>query len=183
MDPSSRRVVGRLIRIGLVVLAFVIAGSWLSSRMHRRSHRGLPSRIVKVDSLAPGDVRIVSMDSGVSVTLQGSQLLAGLSPKTIARVRAQLDSSAAKDTGGLGGSIAQMVKKTVSENINAQAAYSLSDLRDIRFEDGQFVLVRTDGTDVRLFSSTKVDGEKQRFSSEDAQRIITAFHERRGMTP
>ncbi len=183
MEPSSRRMIGRLIRLGLVVLAFVVVGSWLSSKLHRRSHGDLPSRIVKVDSLGPGDVRIVSTDSGVSITLQGDRLLAGLSPRTVARVRAELDSSAARDTGGLGGSIAQIVKKTVSENIDAQMAYSLSSVADMRFEDGYIVLVKTDGQEQRLFGSTKVGDEKPRFASEDAQRLITAFHQRRGLAP
>lgn len=183
MEPSSRRIVGRLVQVGLVVLAIVIAGSWLSGRKHKRARNTVPSRIVKVDSLGPGDVRIVSEDSSVSVTLQGDRLLAGLSPKTISRIRAGLDSSAAKDTGGLGGSIAQMVKKTVSENIDAQMAYSLSGVADMRYDEGYIVLVKTDGNEQRLFSSTKVGDEKPKFSSEDAQRLIAAFHARRGQAP
>lgn len=183
MEPSSRRTVGRLIRASLVLLAVVIAGAWLASRMHFRGRGDLPSRIVKSDSLLPGDVQIVSLDSGVSITLQGNQILAGLSPKTIAKIRAGLDSSAAKDTAGLGGSIAQIVKKTVAENINAQMAYPLAQIRDVTWEDSLIVLHSTDGKANRLFSSTKVSDEKPKFAREDAERLITAFQARKQATP
>jgi hypothetical protein len=183
MEPTSRRTVGRLIRASLVLLALVIAGAWLASRLHFRGRGDLPSRIVKTDSLLPGDVQIVSLDSGVSITLQGDRILTGLSPRTIAKIRAGLDSSAAKDTSGLGGSIAQIVKKTVADNINAQMAYPLSQIRDVTFEDSLLVLHSTDGKDNRLFGSAKVDGEKPKFARVDAERFIAAFHARKQATP
>ena len=181
VQPSrSRRAVGRLIRVALVVLAVVIAGSWLMSKVHFRDRSStMPSGIVRAEQLQPGDVRIVSEDGNVSLTLQADRLLAGLSPERVAEVRAKIEQSAARDTGGLGGSIAQMVKKTVADNIGAQLSYALADINSITEENGQIVLHMKNGRTNRIFESTKVDNRIPVFSREDTERLIAAFEERK----
>ena len=61
--------------------------------------------------------------STVDVILKGDKIMTGLSDKTVARVRTEMDKSREKDTSGLGGAIASMVKKTVAENIGTHAVF------------------------------------------------------------
>lgn len=183
--PRSRRTIGALIRAGLVILAIVIGGGWLFGRLHSRDRGSLPSGIVRTEgqALQPGDVRIVSRDGNVSITLQGDRILAGLSPEKVAEVRKELEASAEKDTSGLGASIAQMVKKTVADNISRQLAYAIADVSEVTHEDGHIVLHMTDGKTNRLFESTNVDGERPRFSGDDARVFIDAFRARKNARP
>ena len=83
------------------------------------------SEAAVLDTLAPGDMRIYNTDSTVDLVLKGNEILAGLSPKTIAKIQNELDTSAAGDTSGLGASISQIVK-SVAGAIGTHAAFPLS---------------------------------------------------------
>ena len=61
------------------------------------------TEVPSTDALAPGDMRIYNVDSSVDLILQGDRILAGLSPKTVAKVKDELARSASEDTSGLGG--------------------------------------------------------------------------------
>jgi hypothetical protein len=180
MGPSSRRFVAGLIRIGLVVLAIVIAGAYVGHRTPKRHQMRLQTEVPPPEALGPGDMRIYNADSSVDLILQGDKILAGLSPKTIAKVRGDLQRSAEKDTSGLGGSIAQMVKKEVAGAIGTHAAFPVSNISDIRYEDEQIVVEWKDGGKYQLFGNTRVDGSKvsNTFSREDAERFVAAVKAR-----
>src|SRR5258708_7246251 len=99
---TSRRFIGGLVRLGLVVLAGGICLAFVWRRIPGRSHNiTVVGSSVAADTLAAGDLRIYSADSAVDLILKGDHILAGLSPKTVAQVKAEMDTSAAKDTGGL----------------------------------------------------------------------------------
>lgn len=181
MDASSRRWVAGLIRFGLVILAIAVVASWFRGRAPERKHRVSVQRDVPApDSLRPGDLRIYNADSTIDVILSGDRILAGLSPKTVGRIRSELDTSAATDSG-LGGSIASLVKKTVAGAIQTHMVYRLSDIRDVRYDDGQLVFEWIDGSDHQLFGDTKVNGERKgsTFRAEDAERFINAVRARK----
>jgi len=177
---SSRRLVAALIRTGLIVLAIFIVGGYVARRMPNRHHVRVQSEAPPPDSLGPGDMRIYNADSTVDLILVGDKILGGLSPKTIAKVKGELESSASHDTSGLGGSISQIVKKSVAGAIGTHAVFPLSDIRDIRYENDQIVFDWKSGGKHQLFGSTKVDGEKvsNSFRPEDAQRFIDAVKRR-----
>lgn len=180
MGPSSRRFVAGLIRIGLVVLALVVAGAYVGHRVPKRHHMRLETQAPPSEALGPGDMRIYNADSSVDLILQGDKILAGLSPKTIAKVKGDLQRSAEKDTGGLGGSIAQMVKKEVAGAIGTHAVFPVSNIRDIRYEDEQIVVDWKDGGKYQLFGNTRVDGSKvsNTFLRQDAERFVAAVKAR-----
>jgi hypothetical protein len=176
MASSSRRFVAALIRVGLVVLAIVLVGGFFARRMPSRHHMRVQSEAPPPDSLGPGDVRIYNADSTVDLILQGNNILGGLSPKTIAKVKGELETSASHDTSGLGASISQIVKKSVAGAIGTHAVFPLSEIRDVRYEHGQMIFDWKDGGKHQLFGNTKVDGEQvsNSFRAEDAQRFIDA---------
>lgn len=182
MSSSSRRWIAALIRTGLVVLAIVLVSGYFVRHMPGRRHVRVQTEVPPPDSLGPGDLRIYNADSSVDLILVGDKILAGLSPKTVAKVKSELETSASTDTQGIGGSISQIVKKSVAGAIGTHAVFPLSDIRDIRYERDQIVFDWKDGGKHQLFGSTKVNGEKvsNTFRPEDAQRFIDAVHARMG---
>jgi hypothetical protein len=164
MGPSSRRFVAGLIRIGLVILAIVIAGAYVGHRMPRHSHMRVETEAPPpAAALAPGDMRIYNADSSVDLVLEGDRIRAGLSPKTVEKIRAEMEHSTTAETSGLGGSIAQIVKKSVAGAIGTHGAFPISAIRDIRYEGGdvgEIVIDWKDGGTHQLFGNTSVDGSK-----------------------
>ncbi len=181
MQLAQRRWVGRLIRIGLVVVAVMLVLSWVQRKSPVRGDFRVQSEPPATTALGPGDVQIFNRDSAVNLILQGANVLAGLSPKTVAKVRADLEKSAVKDTSGLGGSIAQMVKKTVASAISTHVVYPLADIREIRYADGRFIIERMNGSTSELFGNVKTDDRPLggTFSDADAQRFVEAVRARK----
>jgi hypothetical protein len=103
-----------------------------------------------------------------------------LSPKTVAKIKDKLATSGSQDTSGIGASISQIVKKSVAGAIGTHAVFPLSDIRDIRYENGQIVFDWKDGGKHQVFGNTKVDGENvsNSFRPEDAQRFVAAVRAR-----
>jgi hypothetical protein len=167
------------------VLALAVVGLWIVRRVGHRDH---PVRIERtapaVDALAPGDMRIYSRDSALDVVLVGDRILAGLSPQTIAKVRAKIDASKAGDSSGIGGMIASTVKSAVSQNIGVHVEHRLADLRDVVYRDGHLYIVFTDGTETEMLGNAKIssDGDTHQgvlVNEADAQRFIAAVHARK----
>ena len=184
--PVHRRWIGGLIRAGLVVVAIVVVAAWFWRRTPRPPEIRIQTQAPTAAALGPSDVQIFSRDSAVNLILQGDNVLAGLSPKTIAKIRSELDASAkTDDTTGLGGSIAQFVKKTVADKIGTHVVYPVAEIRDIRYDGGEIVIVQTNGSETRLFKNVKVNKEplSQAFPPEDAQRFVEAVRARKRAVP
>jgi hypothetical protein len=185
MSPSSRRLAAGLFRAALVVLAIVLVSGYVMRHLPRPKHMRVEAEVPPVDSLAPGDMRIVNADSSVDLILQGDKILAGLSPKTIAKVKGELDAKTESDSSGLGASISQIVKKSVAASIGTHAAFPLSDIKDIRYEHDQIVIDWKDGGTHGLFGNMKVNGSKMSKSirREDAEDFIAAVRARMATMP
>jgi hypothetical protein len=183
MASSSRRIVAGLIRLGLIALALVLVVGFFKRRVHRNEPIHVQREAPATETLAPGDMRIYSADSTVDLVLSGDHILAGLSPKTIAKVKMKLDSSAAGDTGGLGGSIGKLVKQSVAGAIGTHASYPLSEIRDIRLDGDQIVVDWKSGKRGELFGNTKINNEKisSSFRHDDAERFVEAVRARIGL--
>lgn len=180
MELNERRTVSRLARFGLLALAVILGASWMMRRVPGRGRIGVETQVPTVEALGVGDVQIFNEDSTVDVILRGNQILAGLSPRMVAKVRADMENSARKETTGIGGSIAQMVTKTVADKIGTHVAYDVADIRDIRYDNGRLVLEWKRGGDHRIFGKITVDEDQNagRFREADAQRFIAAFKAR-----
>ena len=182
MTVSSRRVVAGLIRFGLVILAIVFVSGYFIRKMPTRSRHPMrvQTEVPPPDALAPGDLRIYNRDSTVDLILAGNNILAGLSPKTIAKVKDEVNAKTAGETTGLGGSIAQIVKSSVASAIGTHASFPVSEIRDIRYENNTIVFEWKNGDKHELFGSTTVQGEKasHTFRQEDAERFIAAVKDR-----
>lgn len=184
MEERARRLTAGVIRLFLVLLALGIVAFWISRRLPDKGHVTLQADAPTPDQLGPGDYRLLNTDSSMDVILQGDHILVGLSPKTVAEIRAKMDSEPAKgegDSSSLGRSIAQMVKKTVADKLGIHVVYSLADLRDVRFDNGHLVFEWKKGAEHRVFENVKVDGRQQSntFPPADADAFIAAVRARK----
>jgi hypothetical protein len=178
---TSRRWIGRVVSAALVVLAIAFVVNWGLARIPHPGRVHVQREIVPDEALGPGDLRIYNGDSSLDVVLKGDKVLAGLSPKTVARIKEEMERSASKDTSGLGGIIAQTVKQTVASNIGIHAVYPLAEVAAIRYRDGSLEIVKHDGGVSHLFGNTKVNKREvsKTFSEADAQRLNDAVRARK----
>ncbi|MEX2179314.1 MAG: hypothetical protein WD801_11420 [Gemmatimonadaceae bacterium] len=181
MELAQRRIVSRIVRVGLIVLAFGLVAGWLMRRVTHDGRVTVTMDAPAVTALGPGDMQLFNVDSTVDLILLGDQITAGLSPQTVAKVRGQLAQSAEGETTGLGGSIARMVKETVADKIGTRVVYSVHDMREIRYDNGRLVVQWKDSRrDEPLLGSIKVDGDKDsnRFREAEAQAFVEAVRAR-----
>lgn len=130
--------------------------------------------------LGPGDVRIATVDSTLELALVGDSIVTGFGSKVMDKIREKTDTSGI--TGdGLSATIQRAVKGTVAKAMDHEIHYPITDISDIRFEDGGLRFYRIDGTKMSVFENSHVNGRKvsEAFSPEDAQRFINAFHARK----
>lgn len=182
---TSRRFIGGLARIALVVVAIAYVGYRISGHAHdKHTVVRTEPEVSEVPSapgtLAAGDVRIYNTDSSVDVSLVGNSIYAGLSPKTVERVKTEMNEKMSDDTSGFAGSIKSIVKSSVAGAIGTHAVFPLSNIRDIRYDNEQIVVEWKDGTHHDLFGSSRVNGvkESKTFRPEDAQRFVDAVRAR-----
>jgi hypothetical protein len=183
MPGSGRKWVARLIQVGLVMLAIVFVARWTGLwGRHGSRHRSGP-RVTALgappDSLGPGDMRIYNSDSTLDILLVGDQLWAGLSPKTVSRVRAGLDSSSAQDSG-VGGGLARLVKQSVAGAIDTHVRFPLADLKDVQYQGNRLVFDWKSGGRQSMLDEIKVNDKRasDTFRQADAERFIAAVHAR-----
>ena len=157
MSPTSRRIVAGIVRLGLLVLGVCVVYLYFKGHFERRHSSHIQVQRTVPATLGPNDLRIYNVDSTVDLMLMGNSILAGLSPKMVAKVNSEMASSDSRDTSGLGASISQIVKKSVAGAIGTHAVFpGLGDSRHplrgrpdrvpvegrrqsriVRFDDGQ----------------------------------------------
>jgi hypothetical protein len=177
-EKRRRRLTYRLVQLVLVFLSVGIVVAFFSSKRSERP-RGpdvsVTTDVPTVTQLSAGDAQLFNVDSTVDLILQGDKLLAGLSPKTVAKIRSEIDKAGSGDASGLGAQIAAAVKEQVADKIGMHVAYDIHDIEDIRYEDERIVIDWRSGKQQRLFESVKVDGNRgdaNRFHEAEARRFI-----------
>jgi len=180
---NSRRVIGGLIRVGLVFLLIWLVVGWVRRKVSSHNTHVRVEAQAPPDSLGPGDMRLYNADSSVDIVLEGDKIFAGLSPKTVAKIKNGLDESRSGDTSGFGGMISQIVKSSVAGAIGTHAVFPLSEIQDIRYDGGKIRVKWTDGGDRELFNGTSVNHQKlsDSFNEADAKRFVDAVRARKGL--
>lgn len=132
--------------------------------------------------LGPGDVQITSADTTVELAIIGDSIVSGLSQKTLDKIRADMakDSGDAKG-GSFGASIASFVKNTVSSALSHEIHYPVSDVQDVRYENGSLVFYAKTGGRMHIFESTNGSRshDADTFRPADAEAFIAAFKARK----
>jgi hypothetical protein len=141
------------------------------------SRTGVPA---SDDSLAPGDVRIVTTDSSIDLALIGDSISSGLSPHALAKVRRETDTAAVSGSG-FGAQMEKMVKGTVQSAIGTRVSIPLTAVRAVRY-DGTTLVFEWNGTPPKMFVDARVNGKPllASFAPADAQRFADAVNARKG---
>ena len=181
-ERRRRRLTYRLVQLALIGLSVGIVVAFFTVR--RSAPRRGPDVTFRTDApsvteLGAGDARLFNIDTTVELVLRGDKMLAGLSPKTVAKVRAEIDKSTSNTPDGIGGIIAQTVKEQVADKIDIHAEYDVRDIEAMWLEDYHIVVQWKSGKKEALFGSVKTDGKGNRFDVAEAERFIELVNERR----
>ena len=188
-ERKRRRLTFRLVQLVLVVVTIGIAVAFIDAKRGRHEFNididqdvapivtggKLSTTVPTAMELAAGDMQLFNVDSAVDLILQGRHIYAGLSPKTVERVRSEIRNSGPEDSSGLAGMIASTVKSQVADKIGMHVRYSIDDIRDIRLEGERLVIEWKSGKEQELFGSVQTDrnrGSANRFRPDEAQRFI-----------
>jgi hypothetical protein len=189
-ERKRRRLKYRLVQLVLVMLTLGIGIAFWTSRRGvnfdadvnaGRREITIATDVPAASQLAPGDMQLFNEDSTVDLILQGRHILAGLSPKTVERIRSEIRNSGPDDSSGIAGFIASTVKEQVADKIGTHVRYDITDIDDIRLEGDRLVMDWKSGKQQELFESVKIDRERgraNRFRRDEALRFIELVKER-----
>jgi hypothetical protein len=185
MDSPRRRRIGRLLQLAIVAVGVISAIVWISRKTSFRDHVQIsttPTDTAPPAALGGGDMRIVSTDTALALTLRGDRLMAGLSEQMVARIRSRvMTEGRGSEGGGSGAAFGDMIRRTVAGAMGTQLAFPLSDVRQVRGEGGRVFIDRTAGESTELFQNVKIDGEggDSRFRPEDIDALAEAVRARK----
>lgn len=128
--------------------------------------------------LGPGDVQIASTDSAVEVGIFGDTIVGGLGRKVLDRVQSETDTTAVKGNG-LGASIEKLVKKNVADALSHQLLFPISQISDVRYEDGSLQFYGNNGSKMHVLENSNGKNNHSTFTEADAARFIAAFKARK----
>lgn len=182
-ERKRRRLTYRLVQLVLVALTVGIGVAFFAERRGgdvdagrvRARDVSFSTDVPIATELGPGDMQLFNEDSTVDLILQGSHILAGLSPKTVERVRTEIRRAGPDDSSGIAGFIASTVKEQVADKIGTHVRYDVADIEEIRLDGDRLVIQWKSGKQQELFESVKIDGQRgaaNRFHPEEALRFI-----------
>jgi len=149
-------------------------------RDRQKASPHIVSRDTAVRPLAPGDVRIASVDSSIELAVIGDSVVGGFGKKVLDEIKEKTDTSAVAGSG-FGASIEKLVKTSVAGALSKQVEYPIASIRDVKYEDGRLEFYAEDGSRMRFFENkhgSRPDSGNV-FRQEDAQRFVDAFHARK----
>lgn len=129
--------------------------------------------------LGPGDVIITDRDSSIELALIGDHVASRFSAKTMAKIKAETDTSKLEKTG-FAAAIERSVKSTVQSALSKEIRYPISDIREARYDGGRIILEEKNGKNASLLGNTKVNNRRvdESFAPDDAQRFVDAVNAR-----
>lgn len=173
----------RVCKVGVAVLAtsIVLGGC----RTDRREVGVRNAGFIARDStrrLGPGDLRIVSTDSSIEITLLGDNVMTGLADKALAKVKQEMDTAAVKGTG-LSAKFERFVKSSVQSVVDKQVLFPVSSVGDVRYDDGNLEFFDQDGKRMAMFGRESRDSASRSgmFSPEDARAFIAAYRSKKAL--
>jgi hypothetical protein len=149
----------------------------LSAACSRRSDDTPRSAEVRTEAV-PDDIRIQTTNAELDLALAGDTISAGLTPRALAKVRQETDTSTVHATG-MGGSIERLVKSSVQSAVSSRVRFPVSAVKDVRYENGA-IRFEWNERPTRLLDQTKVNDKPflESFRPEDAQRFVDAVRAR-----
>jgi hypothetical protein len=125
-------------------------------------------------TLGAGDIRIATTDSALELSLIGDSLVAGFGASARAKIKNATDTSKVNGTG-FGANIEKLVKSTVAGALDHQMEVPLSEISDVRYENGLLVFYDRKGGRMHIMERDKGKDRPSQFTESDAQAFIKAF--------
>jgi hypothetical protein len=169
------------VEVVLVATSLIITACHSSDRDDVRvQNAGIVSRDT-ARVLGPGDIRIVSVDSTIELTLVGDSIMTGLADKTLAKLKAETDTGAV--TGkGFTANLEKMIKSSVQSALSKQLTFPVSTVSDVRFTDGTLEMVDASGKRMASFGGKSATSSHEgKFSEADSRAFIAAFRARKAL--
>ena len=176
-----------LLTIRAVVVASACSGGTERSEKRARDEApdggvtlSRPNTTITEDTLAAGDVRIVSTNGGVDLALIGDSISSGLSPEALRKVRRETDTSQVSGDG-FGSQIERMVKGSVQSAVGTRVSFPVSAVREVHY-DGEKLVFEWSGEPRKVFEQAKIDRKPllASFAPADAKRFADAVNARKG---
>jgi hypothetical protein len=164
-------------RVGVALVAIPLVFGACRAETRREGIRN--AGFVDRDStrrLGPGDIRIVSTDSAVELSMIGDTVITGLGVKALAKIRAETDTGAVTGTG-FSAKLEKMIKSGVQSALNKQLTFPVSTVGDVKFDSGKLEFFDNGGKRMAVFGDSGSSGSSRggMFSESDAQAFIAAF--------
>jgi hypothetical protein len=128
--------------------------------------------------LGPGDIRIVSVDSAIELSLVGDTVMTGLAAKALAKVKTETDTGAVAGSG-FSAKLEKMIKSSVASALTKELTFPVAAVSDVRFEDGRLQLLDNSGKRMASFGGSDSTSRGGKFAPADAQAFIAAFRARK----
>lgn len=174
--------VRRMAIAGLAAMPFFLAAcQGRESKVEVNGAHLENGKLVRRDTtraLGAGDIRISSQDSSFDLALVGDSIVAGLGVRVRNKVAVDLDTSKVAGTG-LGASIEKMVKGTVASALDHEFVFPVSDVSDVRAQNGGLTFYDKDGKEMNVFKSDKHNDNSKTFSQSDADAFVATFKARK----
>ncbi len=130
---------------------------------------------VRVD---PREVRIVTENRTTFMSLRDDRIVAGMTDSLRKHIDAEMKREVARETSGVGATIAQSVVSGVNKLLEHEISIPVSEVRDIDYVGRRIVIRYRRGQPRGLnLESIKTDGDRtilEQFSEEDARRFVEA---------
>ena len=152
----------------------VAAGCKDRQTIHVDGNSATFARRDTTQSLGLGDIRIATTDSALELALIGDSLVAGFGASARAKIKDATDTSRVHGSG-FGASIEKMVKSSVAGALDHQMEMPLSEISDVRYEDGLLVFYDKKGARMHIMERDKGKDRPSEFTESDAQAFIKAF--------
>jgi len=132
--------------------------------------------------VGPKDIRIVSTDSAIELSLIGDSLITGLAANARAKVRAATDTASVTGTG-LAAKLEKIVKSKVQTVLNMELAFPVSSVGDVRYNAGSLEFFDNNGKRMAELGGNRSNETSRKgvFSAPDAQAFTTVFRAKKSL--
>ena len=146
----------------------------LGACRHRDDTRFTDRDTTPLEKLGPNDMMMTTTDSSMQMGVVGDHITMRLSPKSLDSVRVATDTAKVQGNG-FAASLEKTIKRGVAAALQKQIDIPLTDVRDVRYENGRIVFDWANKPAMAP-DNTKSNGRDllSSFSAQDSQRFVAA---------
>jgi len=162
-------------RTSIRCLATLATLATLGACRHRDADTRFTDRdTTPAEKLGPNDMLMTTRDSAMQMGVIGDHITMRLAPKALDSVRVATDTSKVEGSG-FAASLEKTIKRGVAAALQKQVDIPLSDVRDVRYENGRIVF-DWNNKPAMAPDNTKSNGHDllSSFSADDSQRFVAA---------